>query len=144
MKCLPNTVTKYAPTFTLLCSSWCNFFNFYGDATMVHHKTFWSNCKTIRKGRGHINVSHVFDGFSWCNRLILCKKFGFILYYIQFPFRLYLWVFTLGFITWLPELLEIYDDIWPNILLKVCFVGEFIRLYLTIRTQLKLRDLQLH
>ena len=31
------------------------------------------------------------------------KKFGFILYYIQFPFRLYLWVFSLGFITLLPE-----------------------------------------
>jgi len=76
--------------------------------------------------------------------LFSAKKFGFILYYIQFAFRLYLWVFTLGFITWFPELLEIYDDIWPNILLKVCFVGEFIRLYLTIRTQLKLRDLQLH
>ena len=76
--------------------------------------------------------------------LFSAKKLGFILYYIQFPFRLYLWVFTLGFITWLPELLEVYDDIWPNILLKVCFVGEFIRLYLTIRTQLRLRSLQLH
>lgn len=65
--------------------------------------------------------------------LFRLKKFGFVLYYIQFPFRLYLWVFTLGFITLLPEAFSFYDDKWFDILLKVCFVGEFIRLYLTIR-----------
>jgi hypothetical protein len=65
-------------------------------------------------------------------------KYGFISYYVQFPFRLYLWVFSLGFITLFPEALENYDDKWFPILLKVCFVGEFIRLYLTIRTQLTL------
>lgn len=68
--------------------------------------------------------------------LFLFKKFGFILYYIQFPLRLYLWIFTLGFITLLPEAFELYDEIWFNVLLKVCFVAEFIRLYLTIRGHL--------
>lgn len=71
--------------------------------------------------------------------LLRFKKFGFILYYIQFPIRLYLWVFTLGFTTLLPEALGIYDDIWFDVLLKVCFVGEFIRLYLTIKGHLDLK-----
>lgn len=65
--------------------------------------------------------------------LFLRKKYGYISYYIQFPFRLYLWVLSLGFITLLPEAFENYDDKWFPILLKVCYVGEFIRLYLTIR-----------
>jgi hypothetical protein len=60
------------------------------------------------------------------------KKFGFILYYIQFPFRLYLYIFSLAFITLIPEALAIYDDKLFDILLKMCFVAEFIRLYLTI------------
>lgn len=72
------------------------------------------------------------------------KKFGFILYYIQFPFRLYLWVFTLGFITLLPEALESFEDYWFDILLKVCMVGEFIRLYLTVSAHLKMRGQQSH
>ncbi len=65
--------------------------------------------------------------------LFLVKKYGFVFYYIQFPFRLYLWVFSLGFITLLPEAFSIYEDKWFDILLKVCYVAEFIRLYLTIR-----------
>lgn len=75
--------------------------------------------------------------------LFFSKKFGFLSYYIQFPFRLYLWVFTLGFITLLPEALSNYDDKWFPILLKVCFAGEFVRLYLTIRAQLQWKE-QLH
>lgn len=74
--------------------------------------------------------------------LWLAKKFGFILYYIQFPFRLYLWIFTLGFITLLPEALESFEDYWFDILLKVCMVGEFIRLYLTVRSHLKMKSQQ--
>ncbi|SOD19605.1 hypothetical protein [Pedobacter xixiisoli] len=68
--------------------------------------------------------------------LFFGKKLGFISYYIQFPFRLYLWVFTLGFITLLPEALSNYDDKWFPVLLKVCFAAEFIRLYLTIRANI--------
>jgi hypothetical protein len=70
--------------------------------------------------------------------LVFPKKYAFILYYIQFPFRLYLYVFTLGFITLLPEAFEIYDGNWSTILIKVCFVGEVIRLYLTINGHRKL------
>jgi hypothetical protein len=65
--------------------------------------------------------------------LFLEKKYGFILYYIQFPFRLYLWIFSIGFITLIPEALTIFDDAVFDILFKLCFVGEVIRLYLTIR-----------
>ena len=69
--------------------------------------------------------------------LFFIKKFGFILYYIQFPFRLYLWVFSLGFITLLPEAFGFFEGIWFDILLKTCFVVEFIRLYLTIKIHVK-------
>jgi hypothetical protein len=61
------------------------------------------------------------------------KKIGFILYYIQFPFRLYLWIFTLGFITLVPEAVGSYDDRWYPVLLKVCFAGEVIRLFFAIK-----------
>lgn len=72
--------------------------------------------------------------------LFFQKKIGFISYYIQFPFRLYLYVLTLGFITLLPEALGDYDDKWFPILLKVCFAGEFIRLYLTIKGNIALKQ----
>ncbi len=72
------------------------------------------------------------------------KKFGFILYYIQFPFRLYLWVFTIGFIALLPEAFGRFEDYWFNLILKICIVAEFIRLYLTIKVHLKLNRQQLH
>ena len=68
--------------------------------------------------------------------LFKVKKLGFILYYIQFPFRLYLWVFSLGFITLLPEAFGLFQDFWLDALLKLCFVGEFIRLFLTVRAHL--------
>ncbi|WP_152969662.1 hypothetical protein [Pedobacter sp. Hv1] len=70
----------------------------------------------------------------------LLKKFGFILYYVQFPFRLYLYVFSIGFITMLPEVMEIYNFKWYDALLKICFMVEFIRLYLTIKGQLKMKQ----
>ncbi len=65
--------------------------------------------------------------------LFLEKKIGFILYYIQFPFRLYLWIFSVGFITLIPEVLVIFDDKVFDILFKACFVAEVIRLYLTVK-----------
>ena len=73
--------------------------------------------------------------------LFFQKKFGFISYYVQFPFRLYLWVFSLGFITLLPEAMGTYDGRWFDILLKVCFTAEFIRLYLTIKAHVNTRQL---
>lgn len=66
------------------------------------------------------------------------KKWGFVLYYIQFPFRLYLFIFSLSFITLIPEAFAIYDDTLSDILFKACFVAEFIRLYLTIMLHRKL------
>jgi hypothetical protein len=71
--------------------------------------------------------------------LFFFKKVGFLSYYIQFPFRLYLWVFTLGFITLFPEALGNYDDKWFSILFKVCFAAEFIRLFLTVRAHQTIR-----
>jgi len=68
--------------------------------------------------------------------LFLQKKYGYLLYYIQFPFRLYLLVFSIGFITLIPEAFSVFDDIWFEVLLKCCYVAEFIRLYLTIRIHL--------
>ena len=76
--------------------------------------------------------------------LWLIKKIGLIIYYIQFPFRLYLWIFTLGFISFIPEALGSYEDYWFDISLKICMTIEFIRLYLTIRTHIKLKSHKSH
>lgn len=65
--------------------------------------------------------------------LFFQKKIGFISYYIQFPFRLYLWVFTVGFFSLLLEAFTDYNDDWLPILLKICFAVEFVRLCLTVR-----------
>ncbi len=77
-------------------------------------------------------------------RYWVAKKTAFIIYYIQFPFRLYLWVFTIGFITLLPEAFELYEDFWFKYLLVTCYAVEFIRLFLTISAHIKIHRLQLH
>jgi len=64
--------------------------------------------------------------------LILFKKFGFITYFFQFPFRLIVWIFSIGFITFLPEVLNLNEK-WFDILFKMCFIAEFFRLYFTIQ-----------
>jgi len=64
--------------------------------------------------------------------LLLVKKFGFMTYYIQFPFRLIVWVFSIGFITILPELLNL-NQTWFDILFKLCFIAEFFRLYFIVK-----------
>ena len=68
--------------------------------------------------------------------LMLFKKNGFIAYYIQFPVRLLIWVFSIGFITLIPELLNL-KDVWFNIFFKICFIPEFFRLYFTIQIHRK-------
>ncbi len=68
--------------------------------------------------------------------LMLFKKNGFIAYYIQFPVRLLIWVFSIGFITLIPELLNL-KDVWFNIFFKICFIAEFFRLYFTIQIHRK-------
>jgi len=60
------------------------------------------------------------------------KKYGLITYYFQFPFRLALWVFSIGFITFLPELSH-QGDQWFSILFRICMVAEFFRCYYTIQ-----------
>lgn len=60
------------------------------------------------------------------------RKLGLFLYYVQFPFRLYLLVFSIGFITLLPEAFGYYEGVWFDILLGFCIIAEFIRLFLTI------------
>lgn len=68
--------------------------------------------------------------------LLLNKKFGFITYYAQFPFRLVLWVFSFGFITLLPEWLNLSEG-WFSTLFRICIVAEFFRLYYTIKIHRK-------
>lgn len=69
--------------------------------------------------------------------LMLFKKVGFIAYYIQFPMRLLVWVFSIGFITLLPELLNL-NDIWFYIFFKTCFIAEFFRLFFTVKIHRKM------
>lgn len=68
--------------------------------------------------------------------LIKFKRIGLIAYYFQFPVRLYLWVFSLGFITLLPEAIGNFEDKWFDLLLKACFLAEFLRLYFTIKAHI--------
>lgn len=70
--------------------------------------------------------------------LFFQKRFGYILYYVQFPLRLLLWIFSVGFVTLIPEALSYYGSAWFDPLLKLCFVAEFVRLYLTIRAHMGL------
>ncbi len=62
----------------------------------------------------------------------LFKKYGIIAYYVQFPFRLILYVFSIGFITFLPELLH-QENQWFGILFRVCVIAEFFRMYYTVQ-----------
>lgn len=64
--------------------------------------------------------------------LAMYRKFGFIAYYIQFPIRLIIWVFSIGFVTLLPELLNL-KELWFDVFFKLCFIAEFFRLYITIK-----------
>lgn len=60
------------------------------------------------------------------------KKYGIIAYYLQFPFRLILYVFSIGFITFLPELFH-QENQWFGILFRVCVIAEFFRMYYTVQ-----------
>ncbi|MGY3054277.1 hypothetical protein ACVWYG_002483 [Pedobacter sp. UYEF25] len=64
--------------------------------------------------------------------LALFRKFGPITYYVQFPVRLLVWVFSIGFITLLPEWLNLSES-WFNLLFRMCIVAEFFRLYYTVK-----------
>ncbi|MEO8795835.1 MAG: hypothetical protein ABI390_10230, partial [Daejeonella sp.] len=63
--------------------------------------------------------------------LFLFKRFGAISYYIQFPIRLVVWVFSFGFLTFISEYFNnplVFD--W---LFKLAIILEFFRLYYTIQ-----------
>lgn len=59
------------------------------------------------------------------------KRYGMIVYYIQFPFRLFLMVLSIGFITLLPEVMDVGENLF-SWLFRICIVAEFFRLYYTI------------
>ncbi|WP_026897617.1 hypothetical protein [Daejeonella oryzae] len=67
--------------------------------------------------------------------LFLMKKFGLISYYIQFPIRLIVWVFSFGFLTFISQYFSnplIFD--W---LFRIAIILEFFRLYFTGKIHLK-------
>lgn len=141
MSCLPNTVTNMR--FLLRSFAFFDLISlvFIGMQLLEIIKHFDLIEKTSDKLEAMLMFPMFVLVFTGAIALALIKKIGCTLYYIQFPFRLYLWVFTLGFITLLPEALERYEDYWFDTLLKVCIVGEFIRLYLIIKAHMKLRSL---
>lgn len=59
------------------------------------------------------------------------KRYGVIVYYLQFPFRLFLMVLSIGFITLLPEVIDMGEQFF-SWLFRICIVAEFFRLYYTI------------
>ncbi|HCN83690.1 MAG TPA: hypothetical protein DIT07_08720 [Sphingobacteriaceae bacterium] len=63
--------------------------------------------------------------------LLTTRKYGVIAYYIQFPIRLLVWVFSFGFITFISEYTTnpyIFD--WS---FRIAIILEFFRLYFTIK-----------
>ena len=63
--------------------------------------------------------------------LLTSKKYGIVAYYIHFPIRLVVWVFSFGFITLLSEYSsnpQVFD--W---LFRLTIVIEFFRLYFTVK-----------
>ena len=67
--------------------------------------------------------------------LFLRKKFGAIAYYIQFPMRLIVWVFSFGFLTFISQYFsnpQVFD--W---LFRLAIILEFFRLYFTVQIHRK-------
>ncbi|TZF85887.1 hypothetical protein FW774_02110 (plasmid) [Pedobacter sp. BS3] len=64
------------------------------------------------------------------------KRSGLIIYYIQFPVRLLVWVFSFGFITMLASLSS--NPQLFGWLFRLVVILEFFRLYISIRQHGKL------
>lgn len=62
----------------------------------------------------------------------LFKKYGIITYYVQFPFRLVMFVYSVGFITFLPELFML-NNAWFVWMFRICVTAEFFRIYYTVQ-----------
>ncbi|KIO76235.1 hypothetical protein TH53_16095 [Pedobacter lusitanus] len=60
------------------------------------------------------------------------RKYGIITNYIQFPFRLLLFVFSIGFITLLPELFPSGAQ-WFGVLFRICIIAEFFRAFYVLQ-----------
>jgi hypothetical protein len=69
--------------------------------------------------------------FLTTSGLYTFRRWGLITYYIQFPFRLFLFVFSIGFITLLPEYIS-FGDTFFSWLFRICVMAEFFRLYYSI------------
>lgn len=68
--------------------------------------------------------------------LFRINKMGFISYYIQFPMRIVVWVFSFGFLTFLSQYFSnvtVFE--W---LFRLVFVLEFFRLFFTVQIHRKL------
>lgn len=68
--------------------------------------------------------------------LFFLKKWAAIVYYIQFPLRILLWVFSIGFITILIEWFQ-WGQTAFDLIFRICMIAEFIRLYFTIAAHRK-------
>lgn len=62
--------------------------------------------------------------------LAMRRKFGFISYYVQFPLRLFVWIFSFGFITLISEYTTAISFDW---LFRLVIILEFFRLYFTVK-----------
>lgn len=67
--------------------------------------------------------------------LFRIRKFGLITYYVQFPMRVLIWVFSFGFLTFLSQYFSsILVFEW---LFRLAFVLEFFRLFFTVQIHRK-------
>lgn len=99
-----------------------------------HIAADFSNITLLSEKISSILMFPMFALIAYCvYAQVKMKKIAALLYYVQFPFRLYLWVFSIGFISLIPEAVGLFEDKWFDITLKTCIMFEFIRLYLTIR-----------
>lgn len=59
------------------------------------------------------------------------SKAAIISYYIQFPFRLVVWIFSFGFLTYFSEFSV--NELVFEWLFRIAFMLEFFRIYFTVR-----------
>lgn len=63
--------------------------------------------------------------------LFFIKKTGLISYYVQFPLRLIVWVFSFGFLTFISQ--GFSNTLVFDWLFRIAVVLEFFRLYFTVQ-----------
>ncbi len=81
-------------------------------------------------------LSFIFSAYA----LLLRKKWAYILYYIQFPFRIGFCYLSLGFLTFLAfKIQTIYFAI-----MIVAILAEFLRLFITINIHKSIKNITTH